>query len=144
MIFRKVLADATIQLPNRLLIIYKKRNASELLKLFLDFDRVEEAVALAVELIDAYLGRGKEVFSLEQSLHAAGVAATVCVPVTFIDQLRYSLKNSRSGDTFRAQLSEKLESKLSEYLEALTLKSRDCVTFARQTALQSGSAMEFS
>ena len=148
MIFRRVLADATIQLPNRLLIIYKRRNAAELLKLFLDFDRVEEAVSLATELVDAYLGRGNEVFSLEQSLHAAGAAATVCVPVTYIDQLRYSLKNSRSGDVFRAQLSEKLENKINEYLQALTLRSRDCVTYSRQTMRISGSgggsAMELS
>jgi len=145
-IFRRVLSDATVQLPNRLLIIYKQRNASELLKLFLDFDRVEEAVALTVELIDAYLGHGKDVFRLDRSLHSSGPAASVCIPATYIDQLRYSLKNSQQGDLLRTQLAEKLEIKLGEYFSALTRASNDFVSYARRVAptTEGGGMMELS
>ena len=141
MIFRRVLSDATVQLPHRLLIIYKRRNAAELLKLFLDFDRVEEAVALTTELLDAHLGRGKDIFGLERSLHAAGPAAILCIPATYIDQLRYSLRNSRPGDLFRAQLAECLEDKLNEYHAALSRASADFVSYARRVNTQNASAM---
>ena len=138
-IFRRVLSDATIQLPHRLLVIYKRRNAAELLKLFLDFDRVEEAVALTIELVDAYLGRGKEVFDLERSLHASGPPASVCIPTTHVDRLQYSLNNSQPGDVLRAQLAEKLEAKLSEYFTALNQASTDYLNYAKRAAAAGGS-----
>ena len=123
-IFRKVLADATIQLPNRLLIIYKHG----------------DAVPLSVELIDSYLGRSKGSRSTGRCIRPA----SVCIPVTYIDQLRYSLRNSRSGDVYRAQLSEKLRSKLSEYIDALSLETNNSVAYARQTMRFSGNKMELS
>lgn len=44
-------------------------NAAELLRLYLDYDLLEECADLAIEYIDAVLGRGSEYFGLKVSLH---------------------------------------------------------------------------
>ena len=45
----------------------QKRNAAELLRLYLDYDLLEEAARLTLEYIDAVCGSGKEYFDLKVS-----------------------------------------------------------------------------
>ena len=40
-------------------------NAAELLRLYLDYDLLEEASLLTLEYIDAVMGKGKEYFGLK-------------------------------------------------------------------------------
>lgn len=45
--------------------VLQKVNAAELLRLYLDYDRLEEAALMSVEYIEALLGKGKEYYGLE-------------------------------------------------------------------------------
>ena len=50
-----------------ILLLFQRLNAAELLRLFIDFDLLEEAVALALEYLDAASGKGREYFGLKVS-----------------------------------------------------------------------------
>ena len=47
------------------LLLFQRVNASELLRLYINYDLLLEAVMLAVEYIEAVLGNGKEYFGLK-------------------------------------------------------------------------------
>ncbi len=50
-------------------LFFQRLNAAELLRLYIDFDLLEEATHLCLEYIDAVLGRGAEYFGLKVRLH---------------------------------------------------------------------------
>lgn len=47
--------------------INQRLNAAELLRLYLDYDLLEDAGGLVLELMQATLGKGKEMFGLQVS-----------------------------------------------------------------------------
>lgn len=47
------------------MLLFQRVNASELLRLYINYDLLLEAVMLAVEYIEAVLGNGKEYFGLK-------------------------------------------------------------------------------
>jgi nuclear pore complex protein Nup160 len=69
-------------------------NSAELLRSFLDYDLLEEAVNLVLEMIDGVCGKGKEYFGLKTFLHAG--APAVWLPYTAIDQLLLALRDVRT------------------------------------------------
>lgn len=47
------------------MLLFQRVNASELLRLYINYDLLLEAVMLALEYIEAVLGNGKEYFGLK-------------------------------------------------------------------------------
>ncbi|XP_043938685.1 nuclear pore complex protein Nup160 [Protopterus annectens] len=110
-VIKKLLSHG-VPLPNWLVNDYKQVNAAGLLRLYLNFDLLEEATELVVEYVDALLGKGHQYFGIEKPLSA--VASVVWLPYTAIDQLLQALgetpPNGRSD-----QLRQKLLNKLEDY-----------------------------
>eukprot|EP00058_Branchiostoma_floridae_P011934 XP_002597422.1 hypothetical protein BRAFLDRAFT_122633 [Branchiostoma floridae] len=116
-------------LPTWLIRAYKEKNASELLRLYLNFDLLEEACHLVGEYIDAVLGKGTEYFGLKSALHAT--SPSVWLPYTAIDHLLYTLRTAE-GNSMYAKLHMDLSDKLQVYHRNVERVSQDMV----QTALQ--------
>lgn len=56
-----------VSLPSAFINAYKRLNGAELLRLYLDYDLLEEAANLTIEYIDAVSGKGSEYFGLQVS-----------------------------------------------------------------------------
>ncbi|KAI8512729.1 hypothetical protein Bbelb_093680 [Branchiostoma belcheri] len=118
-------------LPTWLVRAYKEKNASELLRLYLNFDLLEEACHLVGEYIDAVLGKGTEYFGLKSALHAT--SPSVWLPYTAIDHLLYTLRTAEGNHSY-AKLHLDLSEKLSVYHRNVERVSRDMVQSALQKA----------
>lgn len=69
-------------------------NSAELLRLYLDYDLLDEAASLVLEMLDSVCGKGKEYFGLKTFLHTG--APAVWLPYTAIDQLLLALRDVRT------------------------------------------------
>ncbi|KAK1804685.1 hypothetical protein P4O66_020668 [Electrophorus voltai] len=78
-----------VPVPDWLVNACKEVDAAALLRLYLNYDLLEPAAELAMEYIDALLGRGHQYFGVERPLSAT--APLVWLPYTSIDQLLHSL-----------------------------------------------------
>ncbi|XP_064477257.1 nuclear pore complex protein Nup160-like [Ornithodoros turicata] len=94
-------------LPPWFLASYKKRDPSELLRLYLMYGRLEDATSLSLEYIDAVLGKGPEYFGLRETLHAT--SHPVRLPHTVFDRLLMVLQASEKYAILIGQLREKLD-----------------------------------
>lgn len=74
--------------PQWLLCIYKVHKPSELLYLYLQYGRLDEAAELAVDFVRAYLGYGSEVFGFKYYV----AKSLPSFPVNTIDMLLHQLK----------------------------------------------------
>lgn len=77
-------------IPYWLVASYKKRNPSELLRLYYHNGRLEDAVTLAGEYILAALGYGKELFGFTHAMIPCG--PQFGLPVNIIDALLYEIE----------------------------------------------------
>ncbi|NXH18801.1 NU160 protein, partial [Bucco capensis] len=111
-----------IPLPNWLINSYKKVDAAELLRLYLSYDLLEEAVDLVLEYVDAVLGKGHRYFGMEQPLSAT--APMVWLPYTAIDQLLQALRESTTNH-YSSVLYQKLLDKLEAYQEKVNMVTHD-------------------
>ncbi|KAK5615712.1 hypothetical protein CRENBAI_023015 [Crenichthys baileyi] len=98
-----------IPLPDWLLQSYKCLDAPSLLRLLLNFDRLEMAAELVLEYVDAVLGRGHQYFGIERPLSATSPPAWL--PYTAIDQLLLALSETQT----QSSLHNKVRDKLAEY-----------------------------
>lgn len=83
-----------------LIFEFQKRNAAELLRLYLFNGRLTEAYQLAKEYLLAALGYGCDHFNFKQ-----GVGPTTqqfCLPVNTIDALIYELQLQNEDETSQA------------------------------------------
>ncbi|EFN74716.1 Nuclear pore complex protein Nup160-like protein [Camponotus floridanus] len=120
---RKLLQDGAF-LPQWLLISYKKRNASELLRLMLNTGRLVEASELAVDYINAALGSGKEHFGFETPLVAT--APSTWLPLNTIEVLLNELEYLSKDSTY-IESYDRLNSTLEKYLETAERVSEDMI-----------------
>uniref|UniRef100_A0A8C7EP28 Nucleoporin 160 n=1 Tax=Neovison vison TaxID=452646 RepID=A0A8C7EP28_NEOVI len=104
-----------VPLPNWLINSYKKVDAAELLRLYLNYDLLEEAVDLVSEYVDAVLGKGHQYFGIEFPLSAT--APMVWLPYSSIDQLLQALGEN--------SLSQKILDKLEDYQQKVDKATRD-------------------
>uniref|UniRef100_A0A8C4PML3 Nucleoporin 160 n=1 Tax=Equus asinus asinus TaxID=83772 RepID=A0A8C4PML3_EQUAS len=104
-----------VPLPNWLINSYKKVDAAELLRLYLNYDLLEEAVDLVSEYVDAVLGKGHQYFGIEFPLSAT--APMVWLPYSSIDQLLHALGEN--------SLSQKILDKLDDYQQKVDKATRD-------------------
>ncbi|RMX38937.1 hypothetical protein pdam_00016421 [Pocillopora damicornis] len=118
------LLSAGATLPTWLVNDYKRFNATELLRLYINYDLLLEAVMLAVEYIEAVLGKGKEYFGLTDALH--GTSPSVWVPYASLDQLLVLLKDVQP-DSELAQARDELRELLDVFHEQVTSVSRHMV-----------------
>eukprot|EP00062_Callorhinchus_milii_P024732 gi/632984957/ref/XP_007909410.1/ PREDICTED: nuclear pore complex protein Nup160 isoform X1 [Callorhinchus milii] len=101
-----------VPLPDWLINSYKEVDAAELLRLYLNYDALEEAGSLVLEYVDALLGKGHQYFGIERPLSAT--APLVWLPYTAIDQLLQALGDNQSN-VGNLRLREELWSRLEEY-----------------------------
>ncbi|MGH0156474.1 UNVERIFIED_CONTAM: hypothetical protein FKN15_006200, partial [Acipenser sinensis] len=87
-------------------------DAAGLLRLYLNYDLLEEAVELVLEFVDALLGKGHQYFGIERPLSAT--APLVWLPYLAIDQLLQALGENQSNIN-NANLYQKLQDKLTLY-----------------------------
>ncbi|NWY07888.1 NU160 protein, partial [Nothoprocta ornata] len=120
-VISKLLAHG-IPLPTWLINSYKKVDAAELLRLYLNYDLLEEAVDLVLEYIDAVLGKGHQYFGIELPLSAT--AAAVWLPYTAIDQLLQALSES-AGSQQSQGLYQRVRDKVQHYQERVSAATRD-------------------
>ncbi|XP_009996786.1 PREDICTED: LOW QUALITY PROTEIN: nuclear pore complex protein Nup160, partial [Chaetura pelagica] len=120
-VINKLLAHG-IPLPNWLINSYKKVDAAELLRLYLNYDLLEEAVELVLEYVDAVLGKGHQYFGIEFPLSAT--APMVWLPYTAIDQLLRALQES-STNHHNVVLYQKLQEKMEDYQQKVSVATRD-------------------
>ncbi|RXM34397.1 Nuclear pore complex protein Nup160 [Acipenser ruthenus] len=96
-----------VPIPNWLEI-----DAAGLLRLYLNYDLLEEAAELVLEFVDALLGKGHQYFGIERPLSAT--APLVWLPYLAIDQLLQALGENQSNIN-NANLHQKLQDKLALY-----------------------------
>ncbi|XP_075784987.1 nuclear pore complex protein Nup160 [Pelodiscus sinensis] len=111
-----------VPLPNWLINSYKKVDAAELLRLYLNYALLEEAVDLVLEYVDALLGKGHEHFGIERPLSA--MAPMVWLPYSAIDQLLQALGENTTNH-HSAVLYQKVQDKLEDYQQQVDLATRD-------------------
>lgn len=111
-----------VPLPNWLINSYKKVDAAELLRLYLNYDLLEEAVDLVSEYVDAVLGKGHQYFGIEFPLSAT--APMVWLPYSSIDQLLQAL-GENSANSHNIILSQKILDKLEDYQQKVDKATRD-------------------
>ncbi|EHB11142.1 Nuclear pore complex protein Nup160 [Heterocephalus glaber] len=111
-----------VPLPNWLINSYKKVDAAELLRLYLKYDLLEEAVDLVSEYVDAVLGKGHQYFGIEFPLSAT--APMVWLPYSSIDQLLQAL-GENSANSHNLALSQKILDKLEDYQQKVDKATRD-------------------
>uniref|UniRef100_A0A452TV44 Nucleoporin 160 n=1 Tax=Ursus maritimus TaxID=29073 RepID=A0A452TV44_URSMA len=111
-----------VPLPNWLINSYKKVDAAELLRLYLNYDLLEEAVDLVSEYVDAVLGKGHQYFGIEFPLSAT--APMVWLPYSSIDQLLQAL-GENSANSHNLALSQKILDKLEDYQQKVDKATRD-------------------
>eukprot|EP00096_Caligus_rogercresseyi_P011692 TRINITY_DN4693_c0_g1_i1.p1 TRINITY_DN4693_c0_g1~~TRINITY_DN4693_c0_g1_i1.p1 ORF type:complete len:726 (-),score=219.36 TRINITY_DN4693_c0_g1_i1:66-2243(-) len=110
-------------LPTWVLKEYKRRNAGELLRLYLIHGYLEDAAYLAVEYINAVLGQGKEYFGLETMLEANN--PPVWLPYTALDHLLAELRDHSSEDVVYEKLYNQVVNRIQDYLSAAKRASDD-------------------
>ncbi|XP_070567013.1 nuclear pore complex protein Nup160-like [Ptychodera flava] len=136
--YHKVIASKLLSLgvplPAWLIHSHKRVNAAELLRLYINFDMLEEAAYLAMEYIDAVLGKGKEYFGLTSCLHGT-TPDSVWLPYTALDQLLHAIKESKTESLFQ-ELYHDLNDKLKSYLSTAERVSRDMEDISRKRAKQ--------
>ncbi|XP_060694690.1 nuclear pore complex protein Nup160 [Hemiscyllium ocellatum] len=118
-----------VPLPNWLINSYKKVDVAGLLRLYLNYDLLEEAVELVLEYVDALMGKGPQYFNMERSLSAT--APAVWLPYTAIDQLLQAL-GENPGNLNNVRLCEKLRSRLADYHQQVDQTTLDMNSYRRQ------------
>ncbi|XP_062972887.1 nuclear pore complex protein Nup160 [Elgaria multicarinata webbii] len=111
-----------VPLPNWLINSYKKVDAAELLRLYLNYDLLEEAVDLVLEYVDALLGKGHDYFGIEFPLSAT--TPIVWLPYSAIDQLLQALGESTTN-YHNTVLYQKVHDKLEFYQNQVNKATRD-------------------
>lgn len=109
----KLLAHG-FSLPAWFINSYKGLNSAELLRLYIEYDLLEEAVSLCIEYLDAVVdtfeGQDSDLFQIKGCLHH--LPQTVWLPYTSIDLLLHALNQHRNDnqlDTFHRSLQDKLQ-----------------------------------
>lgn len=94
---------------------------SELLRVYIDFDMLEDAVILSMEYVDSvmdsFMGHGSELFKLRGCLQHHTQSAWL--PYTCIDQLLTALSDHKH-DLVYGKLYESLQNKLGTYYNKLS------------------------
>ncbi|CAJ1055772.1 nuclear pore complex protein Nup160 [Xyrichtys novacula] len=96
-----------VPLPDWLLNAYKAVDPASLLRLLLNFDLLDAAAELVLELVDALLGRGHQYFGIERPLSAT--SSSVWLPYTAIDQLLQSLSQTQTNSIVYLKVKDKLD-----------------------------------
>ncbi|XP_072290755.1 nuclear pore complex protein Nup160 [Eucyclogobius newberryi] len=111
-----------VPLPDWVTSAYKLVDAASLLRLYLNFDLLEQAVELVLEWMEAVQGKGHQYFGIQKPLSATG--PLVWLPFNAIDQLLQALSSTSS--TSSTAIYNKLRDKLDEYQKTVeqTTKQR--------------------
>lgn len=100
-VVKHILANQAF-IPQWLIDAYKVHKPSELLYLYLQYGRLDEASELAIDYVRAYLGYGSEIFGFK---HYVGKTHPA-FPINTLDLLLYQLKAHGQKDKICAEVSE--------------------------------------
>ncbi|XP_008309467.1 nuclear pore complex protein Nup160 [Cynoglossus semilaevis] len=98
-----------VPLPDWLVTSYKSVDGASLLRLYLNFDLLDDAADLVLEYVDAVLGRGHAYFGIERPLSATSTSSSSWLPYTSIDQLMQTLADTQSSSSVYTKVREKLD-----------------------------------
>nr|XP_034311974.1 nuclear pore complex protein Nup160 [Crassostrea gigas] len=116
-------------LPSWMIKSYKELHWSDLLRRYVDYDQLEDAVVLTVEYVDAllwtYTGHDCPEFNLKSC--SRPVPQSSWLPYTCIDQLSLALKDMKQ-DSHYERLAEMLEYKLAIYFQKMRHLSEQILT----------------
>ncbi|BET03507.1 Nuclear pore complex protein Nup160 [Nesidiocoris tenuis] len=116
-------------LPAWLVSSYCKRNANELLKLYLNHGYLDECSSLAVNILNAGMGVGYEAFGLDSPLHPD--SAPIWIPLFTINRVLKELQHYK--------LEAELEKTLDDYINLTMRTSND-----KQISHRGGHRMVFA
>ncbi|OQR79263.1 nuclear pore complex protein Nup160-like [Tropilaelaps mercedesae] len=106
----RVFLFSACALPPWFVLEYQRRNAAELLAVYVAYERLVEATELAIAMINASLGSNPDELSVRETV-ASG--QTVWLPLNVMDLLQYKLSKIE-GNTTKA-LRERLMKSLTEF-----------------------------
>ncbi|TKS72896.1 Nuclear pore complex protein [Collichthys lucidus] len=96
-----------VPLPDWLVKSYKAVDAASLLRLFLNFDLLDDAAELVTEYVDALLGKGHLYYGIQRPLSAT--SPSVWLPYTSIDQLLQTLNETQTNSSVYNRVRDKLD-----------------------------------
>ncbi|TMS01076.1 nuclear pore complex protein Nup160 [Larimichthys crocea] len=96
-----------VPLPDWLVKSYKTVDAASLLRLFLNFDLLDDAAELVTEYVDALLGKGHVYYGIQRPLSAT--SPSVWLPYTSIDQLLQTLNETQTNSSVYKRVRDKLD-----------------------------------
>jgi len=105
----RVFLLSACSLPAWFVVEYQRRNVTELLKVYITFERLIEATELTCQIIDANLGKNPELFNI---LDTVASGKPVWIPLHVIDGLQYKLHQAEGKRA--PELRDTLLSKLDE------------------------------
>lgn len=114
-------------LPHWLFLSYRRRNPTELLRLYVSHGRLIEATDLAKEYILAMMNQGGEYFGLKNALHSTLPA--LCFPVNAVDQLLLNLKLNEDQDKEYAECLRDLNRVVETYIETSKQISKNKIEY---------------
>lgn len=117
-------------LPNWLFISYKKKNSSELLRLYVLHGRLIEATDLAKEYIAAMMNTGGEYFGLKNALHAT--LSPLCFPINTMDMLMYNLTLNEHQDKEYDDCLKELKKSINIYANTVRQISLNRIEYCRR------------
>jgi hypothetical protein len=98
-VVKHILANQAF-IPQWLLDVYKLHKSSELLYLYLQYGRLDDAAELAIDFVRAYLGYGSEIFGFK---HYVGKTHPA-FPINTLDMLLFQLKAHGQKDKICAEV----------------------------------------
>lgn len=114
-------------LPHWLFLSYRRRNPTELLRLYVMHGRLIEGTDLAKEYILAMMNRGGEYFGLKNALPSTLPA--LCFPVNAIDQLMLNLKLNAQQDAEYTKCLDDLGHVVKTYIDTAKKVSKNQMEF---------------
>lgn len=121
-------------LPHWLYLSYRRRNPTELLRLYVSHGRLIEATELAKEYILAMMNQGGEYFGLRNALHTTLPA--LCFPVNAVDQLMLNLKLNETEDAEYKQCLDDLQKVVKTYVDTAQQISKNKIEYLSSTSVK--------
>lgn len=107
-----------------LLFPFQKRNCQELIWLLASYNFIEDATNLALDLIDAILGKGSDLFNLDVTLTTYEEYSPIYVPHNQVQNLLSILQTSKSTNSDLENLYNSLNQKMRTLEDILLRESK--------------------
>ena len=107
-----------------MLFPFQKRNCQELIWLLASYNFIEDATNLALDLIDAILGKGSDLFNLDVTLATYEEHKPIYVPHNQVQNLLSILQTSKGNNSDMENLHNLLDQKMRTLEDILLSESK--------------------